>query len=345
MWEFFGALGSMLLNNLFGYFRENGARQENYQINEKAAQNADARTRALYNDISSPSAQKNQLQKAGLSPSLFYSGGVAGSSGMSGAMANGASGINPNVYGISAQEIANIKNIDADTELKQAEADKTKKEAGVVEDTAAAQITNLLADANAKGAQKAYTESQTAYQKTLNEIQSATSDAQIEKALHEAQLMEWQEIKTMYEADSAATDADTKKKIQDQVIQESINRNANLIADTALKQSQKQLNEQQKKNLQNDINVSLKNIEIQLKNAETQARQAVNARVANEIRDKARLDAFTMWKNDWELMTKKYELEKTDISYKYGKKSITHIGNQYSVITLDKTKTEPTNVK
>lgn len=135
MWELLGAFAGAILSNLFGVIRENGARQANYEINEQAAQNADARTRALYNDISSPSAQKAQIEKAGLSPSLFYSGGVAGSSGMSGAMAAGASGINPNVYGISAQEIANIKNINADTKLKQAEEQKTNAEA---------QTTNLL---------------------------------------------------------------------------------------------------------------------------------------------------------------------------------------------------------
>lgn len=42
------------INNTMAENREHTARIENYELGEKAAENADARTRALYNDLQSP---------------------------------------------------------------------------------------------------------------------------------------------------------------------------------------------------------------------------------------------------------------------------------------------------
>lgn len=56
--------------------------------NEASADAADRRTRALYNDFSSPSAMVRQLEEAGLSPALMY--GMNGASGAN--VPNGAQG-------------------------------------------------------------------------------------------------------------------------------------------------------------------------------------------------------------------------------------------------------------
>lgn len=94
---FGGAVGitSGVINNLFGMEREDQARRENFRFNEKAAQNADARTRALYSDIYSPGALLKQYGQAGLSPSLMF-GGTPGQGGTSGAQGAGTN--QPSTY-------------------------------------------------------------------------------------------------------------------------------------------------------------------------------------------------------------------------------------------------------
>lgn len=117
----FTSVANNIYSNTQASEREARARQENYTYNELSAQNADKRTRALYNDLYSPQAQIEQLKEAGLSPSIYASNGIAGKSGVSGAMGNGASGISPNVFGINGVEAAQIANLMADTNKKKAE--------------------------------------------------------------------------------------------------------------------------------------------------------------------------------------------------------------------------------
>lgn len=124
-------------NNWYAQQREEQARRENYQYNELAAQNADARTRALYQDLQSPSALLQQYKEAGLSPSLMFGGnGGAGAQPSTGAMGAGVAGITPTSYGISAMESAQLALIDAQTKKTEAEAknvdtDTDKKKAEI----------------------------------------------------------------------------------------------------------------------------------------------------------------------------------------------------------------------
>lgn len=112
------------------------ARNETFALNEQAANNADARTRALFNDLYSPSAQMEQYRKAGINPSLMLANGLGGS-GSSGAMGGGGSAsasssgtINPNFQGGNLiQDIAQLKalkGVDYQNE-------KTKQEAKALE--------------------------------------------------------------------------------------------------------------------------------------------------------------------------------------------------------------------
>jgi len=65
----------------------------NYTYGEAQANNADSRTRALYQDLYSPQAKMLQLQEAGLNPALMYSGagGAGGQSSTAGAQGSNVS--------------------------------------------------------------------------------------------------------------------------------------------------------------------------------------------------------------------------------------------------------------
>lgn len=129
-----GGLAQSALNNHYQQQLTEKDRRENYYYGELAANSADRRTRALYNDFYSPEALLKQYKEAGLSPSMMF-GGTPGQGGMSGAQGSGASGIQTPYMPISILEgiqAANIaaqtaktkeetKNIAQDTKLKEIE--------------------------------------------------------------------------------------------------------------------------------------------------------------------------------------------------------------------------------
>ena len=125
-------LGQSGLNNYYSEMQASQARRENYMYGEMAANNADKRTRALYNDFYSPSALLRQYREAGLSPSMMF-GGTPGQGGMSGAQGTGAAGIPTQYMPISMVEAAQAANLIAQTkktnaETKNIEQDTTIKE-------------------------------------------------------------------------------------------------------------------------------------------------------------------------------------------------------------------------
>ena len=80
------ATGS-LINNLNNELQM----ERTFGFNERAAKNADARTRALFTDLYSPEAKVKQLKKAGLSVGMMYGqGGASGTSSTQGAQGAGA---------------------------------------------------------------------------------------------------------------------------------------------------------------------------------------------------------------------------------------------------------------
>lgn len=140
-----GNVAGTVVNNEMAKNREATARESNYQYNEKAADNADARARAQFNDLYSPMARLQQYRSAGLSPSQMFSGGMPSGQGQ-GMQGGGTNGTNPNVYGIDpvsaaqmGKTIAETKNIEADTKNKE----ETNK--NIIQDTLlkAAQTGNM----------------------------------------------------------------------------------------------------------------------------------------------------------------------------------------------------------
>lgn len=108
------------INNAWSQGMTHDNMQYNYELNEQAAQNADARTRALYRDFYSPEALMKQYRAAGLSPSMMF-GGTPGQGGMSGAHGAGTAGQAQAFMPMSMLEAAQVANIAADTKKKEAE--------------------------------------------------------------------------------------------------------------------------------------------------------------------------------------------------------------------------------
>lgn len=124
------ALGA--LNNIWAEQQQAEARRQNYMYGEMAANNADRRTRALYNDFYSPKALLEQYREAGLSPSLMF-GGTPGQGGQSGAMGTGAAGLGTPFMPMTMLEGAQIANIAADTAKKKEETKNISKDTEIKE--------------------------------------------------------------------------------------------------------------------------------------------------------------------------------------------------------------------
>lgn len=96
--------------------------ERSYTFNEMAADNADTRTRNLYNDFETPSAKKRMLEDAGFNPALVY-GGMNGNIPQGAQGAGGNAGAS-NIGGItapSAMEIYDILNAKKDLEIKESQ--------------------------------------------------------------------------------------------------------------------------------------------------------------------------------------------------------------------------------
>lgn len=178
---FFG-LGMTKRNNEAAAEREEAARRQNYYFNEMAANAADARTRALYNDLYSPKAQWEQMQELGMSPSLMASG-LGGMSGQSGSQGSGAAGITPNVFGLDPMAAANIAKTMAETDLLKS---KTRTENGGNE-RGQSEIAKNLAEAGYQNAATNYTKSLEKATQLQNYITSNTAEFSINKAHAEAE--------------------------------------------------------------------------------------------------------------------------------------------------------------
>lgn len=149
-------IASGAINNAMSYGMSSNARWQNYNYGERAANNADARTRALYNDLQSPNALLQQYQEAGLSPSLMFSGGGGqGAQPSAGAEGSGAAGITPQTYGVdigqAISQAAQVKLMEAEAEKASAEAENIRNYGG---SEAEARIADLLASAGIKDAQR-----------------------------------------------------------------------------------------------------------------------------------------------------------------------------------------------
>lgn len=115
----FGLLNSGI-NNAWAKRQAEEDRQRNYYFGEMEADNADKRTRALYQDFYSPEALMKQYKEAGLSPSMMF-GGTPGQGGTPGAQGSGINGIQTPFMPVSLVEAAEAANLYAQTKKTKAE--------------------------------------------------------------------------------------------------------------------------------------------------------------------------------------------------------------------------------
>ena len=169
-----------------------------YGTNEEAAQNADIRTRALYNDLQSPEAKREQLEKAGMSVGLMY-----GQGGMGGTLPNGAQAqaATPQNYGrfapnpiVGAQEaqiIANATKTAAETDLlKQEKKNKQVEEKNAWKDLDIKDKQMIIMDNQVEEIQQGIKESQQRIDNMLEEkinLLETRKDIQASAELKKAQ--------------------------------------------------------------------------------------------------------------------------------------------------------------
>lgn len=115
------------INNIFSHMSSNYDREENYRLNEEAAENAYARQKEMYSMYYSPSALLKQYKEAGLSPSLMF-GGTPGQGGTAAPMGAGAAGAITPFMPASLMEAAQVANINAETQKTKVETESINKD-------------------------------------------------------------------------------------------------------------------------------------------------------------------------------------------------------------------------
>ena len=168
----------------------------NYMYNEMAANNADERARAQFNDLYSPEARVQQLKNAELSVGLMYgTSGTIGQGQAQGAQGAGAAGQQGkanagavNSLGI-AQILSNIRLNESIANKNNAEAESTRGEEGTV---GGAQVQNYQADTENKkalakltAANEALARAQTRAQEINNEMSTEAFDFKLQQIEYE----------------------------------------------------------------------------------------------------------------------------------------------------------------
>lgn len=244
-------------NNIFGGMNAQQQAETNYYYNELAAQNADKRTRKLYEDYMSPSALRKQYESAGLSPSLMFGGGGVGGQTMpNGAQGEGTNGIQRPYYGMNPLEGAQLDLMAAQSRKLNAEADTVegKNKRGEAEiNELNARISNIFAQTKNEGLKSAWYEYENALQMLNVQYEASINEEKIQNFVTECEYMKHKTkiAKIKGEIDEA-TQQDVIRSVRENV--------RNIIADTLLKGSQVKVNEslvnlnnEQVENLANEI--------------------------------------------------------------------------------------------
>lgn len=242
-------------NNTAAAEREAAARAENYSYNEMAANNADKRQRAQFNDMYSYSAQVREMKKAGLSPSITFGGG-GGQGGASAPQGGGAAGVSPNVFGIPPVDFAQITQALANANLAEANAEKTKAQTNTILGENArgiAEIQEIMSRAGYNKAAEALAEANTAYQELKTFVGWQTADSDIQTAARAAQKLLHESNKAYEEATQAGLKTSFDKETYGKRIEQVGADLALTYAECALKGSQKEYTDEQKNALKQQV--------------------------------------------------------------------------------------------
>ena len=268
-----GQFGSNMFSSWFNNFlaeqRENRAREANYKYNEMAAKEADKRQRAQYNDLYSPKAQMQQLQEAGLSPSIYASGGMAGKSGAGAIMGGGASGVGPSMYAaqpVSALEAAQIGKLNAETKNIEANTNNQNKTSKLID----AQIIDTYASAGLKSAQEALTKVDTSLQQVALNIASATEAVQIQGVMDTMTTAFYESVIAQHEAERRGLLYKKETALFETEIATKIAEYENLLMDLSVKSAGIELTQAQAHSLLQHVAIDWYNAGTNRMNAHTQ---------------------------------------------------------------------------
>lgn len=200
---------------------------QNFQYGEKAAQAADRRQREQFKDMYSLEAQMQQIKNAGLSPSMFFSGGLSGQGGANAPQGAGASGPIFNSSPINALSAAQIEALQEDTRGKKIENDN--KQAAIDAD-----IALKLSQAGLYKASKAFTNVQKEREQIALEIDKATTEDQKNEIRSRAKEMYYESWLTYYESRSARAHAEVDEATIKTRIATEIANNQKIISSIAL---------------------------------------------------------------------------------------------------------------
>ena len=172
------ALGSTALQNQSNAERESLARKENYEYNERAAQNAANRALGLYHATASWKAQVDQLEEAGLSPGLLLSGGGTGGTA---AAPQGGADVQP-IPAVNLMEKAQVALMAAQVEKVKAETSNISEDTTLkkLEQTTQNWINNMKSEE--------YEQAKTASKQMLEQLRIMINDADISDATKEQRI-------------------------------------------------------------------------------------------------------------------------------------------------------------
>lgn len=248
MLNFFTSMAS----NAYAEHRENKARKGNFVYGELAADNADARTRALYNDLYSPAAQMKQLKEAGLSPSIYSNTGMAGKSGVAGAQGSAASGIGPSTEPFqapSALELAQIRKLNAETREIEGETTPAKAKVDLMLSQAA---TELKKQGNYEAA-TTMLQLQAISLELTNDLDLATFEHKYQSIVAQSQIDIETAIKAAHESDITKLQLDYQNETYRTQVDLFMAQYQSVLTNTLLMQKDLKLKDEQIKQIQQSI--------------------------------------------------------------------------------------------
>lgn len=299
------SLASTAISNSYARSNYDSASSTNFKYGEMSAENAYLRQQHYYNNYLSPSAQLEQLRKAGLSPGLIYSHGLLGSSGSSVPQGSGASGNQPQSFPVdllgNALALAQIKNINADTKKKEEEAVNLGQQTTNLkseQQKLIQEIGNLASQQEYVRAQRRLIDLQSDFQSITNKYQDKLSEYQLNKL--DAETKYYNEQVNALLLSNEITDASKQELIKQVQLQ-----NGLLTAQRASQFSQVKLSDAQIFKMQHDIVQGYQDITLKAKSVKNDNERVALAkreadllaqRINNEYQlglDKNRLDAMS----------------------------------------------------
>lgn len=243
-----------------------------WNLNEQAAEAADARRRALYNEFDSPNAKIRQLKEAGLSPSLYADGALGSSIGSTSGAQGGVSGggfqggmLSPiDIVGMHVQE-AQARKLNAEADELEGKNPMGEAKIGELE----AQAKAAYAQAGLSDASKELTETNNKLKQIELDINTETKDTSVFKIKMDAKIAENQANKLFWEGENAHLSWVWSIETWETRKEEIANNAAELASRAALQKSQTALNNEQKKHIIDFVSAQLKEAQAHADNART----------------------------------------------------------------------------